>query len=145
MLSFTKLESGCVIPNSHAPNRDGYHRVSIGNPHNRKTYMLHRAVYEARHGELPKGYEVDHLCKCRQCCNPDHLEAKDRTTHLVETNISRYNDIRMEARIVWEESGRTITGTELGAMFNRSFGIACKWIRDWKKEEVDFEIGTNLL
>jgi hypothetical protein len=132
MLSFTTMPNGCILPNSHAPNRDGYIRLAIGNPHDRKTYMLQRAVYEARNGKLPDNYEVDHLCKNRQCCNPEHLQAKTRKQHLFETNKSRYHDIKMEARVVWEESGRTITGTDLAAMFGRSFSIGCRWIREWK-------------
>jgi hypothetical protein len=26
-------------------------------------------------GEMPDGCEIDHLCRIRSCCNPDHLQA----------------------------------------------------------------------
>lgn len=36
---------------------------------------VHRAAYILLKGEIPSGYEVDHLCRVRNCVNPDHLEA----------------------------------------------------------------------
>ena len=37
-------------------------------------WLAHRAVYTALVGEIPDGMQIDHLCKNRRCCNPDHLE-----------------------------------------------------------------------
>jgi hypothetical protein len=34
----------------------------------------HRAVYELV-APIPPGWEIDHLCQNRACCNPAHLEA----------------------------------------------------------------------
>ena len=36
----------------------------------------HRLAYESAHGpgSIPPGFEVDHLCFHRWCCNPAHLE-----------------------------------------------------------------------
>ena len=46
----------------------------------------HKATYIMTKGAIPKGLELDHLCRNRCCCNPDHLEA---VTHLV--NVRRGN------------------------------------------------------
>jgi hypothetical protein len=35
----------------------------------------HRVAYEAWRGPIPVGLHIDHLCRVRDCCNPDHLEA----------------------------------------------------------------------
>ena len=35
---------------------------------------VHREVYEAYRETIPKGLTLDHLCRVRNCCNPDHLE-----------------------------------------------------------------------
>ena len=35
----------------------------------------HRFAYRWFKGEIPAGYEVDHLCRVRECVNPRHLEA----------------------------------------------------------------------
>lgn len=35
---------------------------------------VHRLVYETLVGPIPDGLELDHLCRVRHCCDPDHLE-----------------------------------------------------------------------
>lgn len=52
-------------------NRNGYGRVWIEG----KRLMAHRVTYELFHGPIEDGLVVDHLCKNRACCNPEHLEA----------------------------------------------------------------------
>lgn len=34
----------------------------------------HRSMYRLMLGPIPPGMELDHLCRNRACCNPDHLE-----------------------------------------------------------------------
>ena len=40
-----------------------------------RSVQAHRLFYETRNGPIPKGLEIDHLCRVRDCVNPDHLEA----------------------------------------------------------------------
>jgi hypothetical protein len=40
-----------------------------------KNSSPHRFAHEYFNGKIPDGFEVDHLCKVRHCCNPLHLEA----------------------------------------------------------------------
>lgn len=40
-----------------------------------KRSRLHRLTYVAARGLIPDGLVLDHLCRNRACCNPDHLEA----------------------------------------------------------------------
>lgn len=35
----------------------------------------HRVAYRLAHGEIPDGYQIDHVCRETRCVNPDHLEA----------------------------------------------------------------------
>jgi hypothetical protein len=38
------------------------------------TDIAHRYAYMAYRGPIPKGTEIDHLCRIRDCVNPAHLE-----------------------------------------------------------------------
>ena len=52
--------------------------VSMG----RKQYA-HRVAHELFKGPIPKNLEIDHKCRVRCCCNPDHLEAVTRRENLL--------------------------------------------------------------
>ncbi|MFE7535252.1 HNH endonuclease signature motif containing protein [Streptomyces rhizosphaericola] len=45
------------------------------------SHRAHRVVYELLIGAVPEGFELDHLCRVRNCCNPQHLEAVTRRTN----------------------------------------------------------------
>lgn len=49
----------------------GYGQFTI----NKKKVTTHRWFYSQFIGEIPEGYQVDHLCRQIKCCNPWHLEA----------------------------------------------------------------------
>jgi len=54
----------------------GYGELVIGSkrgPGPRMGYA-HRLSYEHYIGPIPKGLQLDHLCRQRCCCNPAHLE-----------------------------------------------------------------------
>jgi HNH endonuclease len=40
----------------------------------KKELLMHRVVYEFIKGPIGPALEIDHLCRTRACCNPDHLE-----------------------------------------------------------------------
>lgn len=43
--------------------------------------VAHRFAYELLVGPIPAGLQLDHLCRNRQCVNPDHLEPVDSRTN----------------------------------------------------------------
>lgn len=50
-------------------DQDGYGRVNGHNPE-----LAHRAVWRLMRGPIPKGVEIDHLCRNRACTRLEHLE-----------------------------------------------------------------------
>jgi hypothetical protein len=55
----------------------GYGQIQVGSrtDHSRRLVYVHRLVYECCVGDIPPGLTIDHLCRVRNCVNPDHLEA----------------------------------------------------------------------
>lgn len=37
--------------------------------------LAHRKLYAMNYGPIPKGLQIDHLCREKLCVNPEHLEA----------------------------------------------------------------------
>jgi len=86
-----ETENGCIICTSHEPNQDGYIRLYQRADSGKQRYkMLHRMSWEQNKGEIPKGYEVDHKCRNRKCCNVDHLQLLTVSEHKSKTNRERY-------------------------------------------------------
>ena len=69
---FTKDASGCWLWDGLL-NIGGYGRYwpKRGDRHYK---MAHRVAYEAAKGPIPRGLQLDHLCRVRRCVNPAHLE-----------------------------------------------------------------------
>ena len=45
-------------------------------------WFAHRVAYRLVRGLIPKGKELDHLCRNHRCVNPGHLEAKTHKANL---------------------------------------------------------------
>lgn len=64
-----KVDTGCWLWQNDIYK--GYGRLMCG----RKRLLAHRYVYTQVRGEIPSGLTLDHLCRVKNCVNPDHLEA----------------------------------------------------------------------
>lgn len=51
-------------------NHDGYGNFGVDG----RTESSHRIAYLFEKGVIPVGLELDHKCRIKSCCNPDHLE-----------------------------------------------------------------------
>jgi hypothetical protein len=63
-----------------AKNRGGYGVISKGRRDG--VAIVHRVVWELLVGPIPEGADLDHLCRIRECCNPDHLEPVTRAVNV---------------------------------------------------------------
>ena len=55
---------GCV-------KKNGY---GMANIYDHPPDNAHRISYKLFKGDIPKGMQIDHLCRFKACVNPDHLE-----------------------------------------------------------------------
>ena len=71
----------------------GYEKLTFQVDNERKDIRLHRAVYEAWHGQIPDGYQINHKDGIKRNNAPSNLEAVTggenmahaATTHLMAT------------------------------------------------------------
>ena len=48
--------------------------------------LAHRVSFIKKHGGIPEGLQIDHLCRTRCCVNPDHLEAVTQKENILRSN-----------------------------------------------------------
>jgi len=63
----------------------GYGKYKVGI----KSYKAHRFMYEERFGKIPKGMQIDHKCKVKNCVNPDHLEVVTGTENIRRSSVTK--------------------------------------------------------
>jgi hypothetical protein len=67
--------NGCWLWKARSVDSEGYAIFrGYARPGHSPISFAHRWAYIARHGSIPEGMEIDHLCNVRHCINPDHLE-----------------------------------------------------------------------
>jgi hypothetical protein len=91
---------------------DGYGQFRRFN----KTQYAHVVFYIRAKGKIPVGYKLDHLCKNRNCVNPDHLEAVTNTVNTIRGARAKLTTEKViEIRERWA-SGE-YTQTSLGHLY----------------------------
>jgi hypothetical protein len=70
-------ENGCWLWTGSLNNK-GYAQLGVAG----RVRSAHRVAYELFKGAIPDGLQIDHLCRVRQCVNPDHLEAVTQSVNI---------------------------------------------------------------
>lgn len=115
-------EIGCWIWTGYT-DRDGYGSVTI----NKRSYRAHRVAYEAKHGMIPHGLVIDHLCRQPSCVNPDHLRAVTNRENLMADGSLA------PAKRQAEQTHCTKCGSELAHLSYQRRCLSCRkeaWKRD---------------
>lgn len=61
-------DDGCWV--WHGSSMNGYGRINYEG----KIWLAHRLFYTLLVGSIPDGKVIDHLCRVRNCLNPEHME-----------------------------------------------------------------------
>lgn len=74
------------------PNGNGYYTISLIDENGkRENLYLHRIIWEAFIGEIPKGYEIDHVSTNRADCSLSNLRVVPHKINCNNSNtIERY-------------------------------------------------------
>ena len=76
--------NGCWVWTGARTHGHGTIHVAMPN----KLDYTHRVVFGLLGQEIPEGMQVDHICRNRLCCNPDHLRFVTRDQNVVENSLS---------------------------------------------------------
>lgn len=81
ILEYVVNKNNCHIFKLSARDRNGYAVVKIDG----KNWYAHKYVYEQKHGPVPAGMEVMHLCKNqRDCISINHLRAGTHAENMAQ-------------------------------------------------------------
>lgn len=88
----------------------------------------HRAMYEREVGHIPKGMELDHLCRVEACVNPDHLEAVTKSENAKRGLTGRHP--KLDARRLSEAEVREIRASgKSNRVLAQQYGVSRETIR----------------
>jgi len=94
------VEGDCILWTGRTAGRPGY---EYGTTYVPKTATLpghtttaHRAAYEAAHGPVPDGMQVEHRCRERLCIRLDHLEAVTPSENQRRGSLARYGAVKLD-------------------------------------------------
>lgn len=87
-------KTGCWIWTGALSN--GYGRATLARP--RRQVCVHKAAYEFYVGKVPKGLDLDHLCRNRACFNPAHLEPVTRSVNCSRGDSGKARGAQLRAR-----------------------------------------------
>ena len=124
--------TNCVVPDFGHRNHDGYVRV-LDKPRSQggKLKMYHRIKWKEVVGSIPSGYEINHKCKNRECCNIDHFECLPISEHRSKDNALRYKAVADEVYKIHLENLHLLQ-RELGAMFGLKQASVSDILRRYK-------------
>jgi hypothetical protein len=80
---------GCWFWLSATGTYDGYGYFTV-----RRGFVgkAHRIAYEHYKGRIPKGKELDHLCRTPHCINPEHVEPVTHQVNMLRGhNVASWN------------------------------------------------------
>ncbi len=126
----------CIDPPKGYNTKDGYVRV-LDKPRGQggRLFMRHRVAWEEVHGAIPEGYEIDHMCKNRRCCNVEHLQMLTRSEHRAKDNAERYLPRFLRFKNYYLTKEPKLSQAAIAQDWGVSPTCVWKWIKRIKQEK----------
>ena len=105
-----------------AKNSEGYGSWWVGGRHHR----AHRVMYERTKGPIPDGLVIDHLCRNRDCVNPDHLEVVTNRENIMRGEGYTAQQVRKTHC----KRGHQLNEANIARFQGRRSCRACRYLRD---------------
>lgn len=106
--SIPVTESGCWIWMGAKQNNGYGHMGYMG-----KTYLVHRISYEQHVGLIPENMVIDHMCRVRDCVNPDHLQVTTIAENVLASNSMTISAV-MKRKTACPKCGGEYTKIKVG-------------------------------
>lgn len=134
-VTFLRVDSnGCWLYQGGKINSYGRFKMTAKSP----TLQAHRYSYEVFKGEIAEGLVIDHLCRVKNCVNPDHLEAVTPKENTRRGKLSEYTaSIPREKLIRMAEIGR------IAAANKRKSQTHCKRGHEFTEDNTYLYAGTR--
>lgn len=108
---------------------DGYGRVYIKGTH----YLVHRLMVAIMKEPVLPDMVIDHICKVRNCCNPDHLRQVTKS----ENNLTRKNNpdptLCINGHPLFDEDSQTHISVRRTRKQGPQLSITCKLCNSVKR------------
>lgn len=108
----------CWVFSGRAEARGGYGQLRRRG----RNHIAHRVSYETLVGEIPRGLELDHLCRVRRCIRPTHLEPVTSSINTRRGDLAKLTyDAALEIRLRYPGESQ--------AALARTYGVSRAAIR----------------
>lgn len=130
--SVSIADTGCVQWN-RGKDKDGYGLFRVGSRTDgtRRSVRAHRWSYEKFVGPIPRGLQIDHLCRNRSCVNHEHLEPvsqleNTRRGYRATATHCKHGHELSGTNLSYSKSGKRICN-ECRRRRGREFGRKTNW------------------
>ena len=113
-------KGGCWLWEGYV-DKDGYGRMVSREHSVVVSGYVHRMAWEQYRGAIPKGMQIDHLCKIKNCVNPEHLEVTSPQVNNLRSNSMAAKYARRDAC----KHGHPLTGANVRKVGNTRVCQTC--------------------
>lgn len=108
---------------------DGYGRFS----YNKKLYLVHRLIVAIMKEPVFPDMVIDHICKVRNCCNPDHLRQVTKSENSSNRKSNLEPDLCINGHPLFDDGSQTHISSRRTRHNGEELSITCKLCNSVKR------------